>query len=117
MYQLESTNASVRQISKIHQPMTQASHLLQLLKDHKPHRTDEILREVYGSEHLGIARIGARIDDLKKLGHHIVGYHDPQNRKLYVYELIPPRVPELLPAFEKPPEPQKRSNTNQTLFL
>jgi len=53
--------------------MTQTARLLQLLKDHKPHRTDEILREVYGSEHLGIARIGARINDLKKLGHDNVG--------------------------------------------
>jgi hypothetical protein len=83
--------------------MTQTERLLQLLKDGQPHRTDEILREVYGSEHLGIARVGARIADLKKLGHHIVGYHDPQNRKLYTYKLIPPQVPVLPPAFESMP--------------
>ena len=69
------------------------------------------MREVYGSKHLGIARIGARINDLKKLGHDNVGYHDPQNRKLYVYKLIAPQVPVMPPAFERPPEPQKRSST------
>jgi hypothetical protein len=40
--------------------MTQLTRLAELPKDGKPHRTDEILREVYGSEHLGIARVGAR---------------------------------------------------------
>lgn len=95
--------------------MTQAERLLKLLKDGRPHRTDEILCEVYGSEHLGIARVGARIADLKKLGHHIIGYHDSKNRKLYVYKLIPPQVPVMPPAFDKPPVPQKRSNT-QALF-
>jgi hypothetical protein len=95
--------------------MTQTERLLQLLKDYHPHRTDEILREVYGSEHLGIARVGARIADLKKLSHHIIGYHDPQNRKLYVYKLIPPQVPVMPPAFEKPQEPAK-GPTAQTLF-
>ncbi|MGB8006423.1 MAG: hypothetical protein WCF48_04785 [Terriglobales bacterium] len=79
---------------------TQTDKLFQLLKDGKPHRTDEILREVYGSEHLGIARIGARINDLKKLGHQIIGYHDTQNRKLYVYKLIPPQTITLPPAFK-----------------
>jgi len=86
--------------------MTQAERLLQLLKDHRPHNTLEILRKVYGSEHLGLARIGARVNDLKKLGHHIIGYHDPENRKLYVYKLIPPEVPVMPPAFEKPVEKQ-----------
>ncbi len=56
--------------------------------------------KVYGSEHMGIARIGARIADLKELGHHITGYHDPTNRKLYIYKLIPPVVPELPRALE-----------------
>jgi hypothetical protein len=93
--------------------MTQTDRLFELLKDHRPHSTLQILRVVYGSEHLGIARIGARVNDLKKLGHHIVGYHDPQNRKIYVYKLIPPQVRELPPAFEPkavPPEPAKGSN-------
>jgi hypothetical protein len=79
---------------------TQAERLLALLKEGRPVRTDEILLKVYGSEHMGIARIGARIADLKNLGHNITGHHDPRNRKLYVYKLIPPVVPELPPAFE-----------------
>jgi hypothetical protein len=86
--------------------MTQTERLAQFLKDYKPHNTVEILREVYGSEHLGIARIGARIADLKKLGHNIIGYHDPQNRRLYVYRLIPPEVPVMPPAFPKAVENQ-----------
>jgi hypothetical protein len=89
--------------------MTQTERLLELLRDHQPHRTDEILLKVYGSEHMGIARIGARIADLKNLGHNITGYHDPRNRKLYVYKLIPPKEIELPPAFET-------TNTNSPLF-
>jgi hypothetical protein len=91
--------------------MTQTDRLLELLKDYKPHRTDEILREVYGSEHMGIARIGARINDLKKRGHNIFGYHDPTNRKLYVYKLVPPEVPILPSAFETP-EPKVENQTS-----
>jgi hypothetical protein len=37
--------------------MTQTQRLYELLTDGKPHRTDDILRVVYGSEHNGIARI------------------------------------------------------------
>ena len=59
--------------------MTQVDGSPELLKDLKQQNTVEILREVYGSKHLGIARRGARINDLKKLGHHIVGYDDPRN--------------------------------------
>lgn len=93
--------------------MTQAARILQLLKDYRQHNTVEILRDVYGSEHLGIARIGARIADLKKLGHHIIGYHDPQNRKLYVYKLIPPQVPILPPAFPPASVPQSQQKDRQ----
>ena len=70
--------------------MSQANKLLTLLSDGNPHRTDEILRVVYGNEHLGLARPGARIDDLKKRGHTIRGWHDTKQRTLYWYQLIPP---------------------------
>ena len=63
--------------------MTQVERLLELLKDLKQQNTVEILREVYGSKHLGLARRGARINDLKKLGHHIVGYDDPRNGRAF----------------------------------
>jgi hypothetical protein len=90
--------------------MTQADRLYELLKDGKPHQTDEILRVVYGSEHMGIARIGARVADLKERGYQILGRSDPENRKLYWYKLLPPEPVKLPPAFE----PKK--TTNQTLF-
>ena len=65
--------------------MTQTERLYELLKEGKPHRTDEILLKVYGSAHNGIARISARVADLKegkwpgKFKNNIVDYHDPQN--------------------------------------
>jgi hypothetical protein len=40
--------------------MTHTERFYNFLEDGKPHRADEILRVVYGSEHNGIARIGAR---------------------------------------------------------
>ena len=48
--------------------MSQESRLLKLLSDGAWHDTPGILEEVYGSEHLGICRIGARIFGLKKKG-------------------------------------------------
>ena len=69
--------------------VSQEQRLFELLSDFNPHRTDEILQVVYGSEHLGIARIGARIADLKKKGHKIQGFRDPQHSTLYFYQLEP----------------------------
>lgn len=67
----------------------QENRLFDLLSDFKPHRTDEILSVVYGSEHLGIARISARIFGLKKKGHKIDGYRDPNIQTLYYYIMKP----------------------------
>jgi len=44
----------------------QVDRLFMLLQDKQPHRTDEIMNKIYGSSHLGIARISARIYDVKK---------------------------------------------------
>ena len=63
--------------------MTQVDGSPELFKDLKQQNTVEILREVYGSKHLWLARRGARINDLKKLGHHIVGYDDPRNGRAF----------------------------------
>ncbi len=72
--------------------MSQADKLYELLKDYRPHRTDEILRVVYGSEHAGIARIGARIADVKsKHGVEIHGWKDPERLSLYWYQLVKPQ--------------------------
>jgi hypothetical protein len=63
--------------------MTQTQRLYELLKDCEPHRTDEIIRVVYGSEYLGIARIGALVWDVpKNHGVKIDGRHDPDKPSL-----------------------------------
>lgn len=71
---------------------SQANRLYFLLADGKPHRTDEIMEKVYGGSHLGIARIGARIADLKARGHDIRGWKDSEVKSLYYYQIIPRQV-------------------------
>jgi hypothetical protein len=76
---------------------SQTDRLYALLKDGMPRRTDEILRVVYGGEHLGIARIGARIADLKE-GKHTARVKcdiprarpDAENPSLSWYQILPP---------------------------
>lgn len=90
--------------------MTQAERLLQLLSDGRQHRTDEIMRVVYGSEHLGIARISARVWDLndrfKKRGRHerIISTKDPECPTLYDYQLL---FAEPTPTPKTPEPPRK----------
>lgn len=67
--------------------MSQKQLLKELLSDGKPHRTDEIMDKVYGGSHLGLARVGARIWDLKKDGCQITGWKDPDNPALYWYQM------------------------------
>lgn len=70
--------------------MSQTAKLYEVLKDGKPHRTDEIMAVVYGSSHLGLARVGARIWDLnhKGLGRYkIRGWKDENKPTLYWYQL------------------------------
>jgi hypothetical protein len=45
---------------------SQRERLKRVLEDGAPHRSDELLRVVYGSDHLGLARLAARVYDLKK---------------------------------------------------
>ena len=67
--------------------MNQYERLYLLLKDGNPHRTDEIVREVYG-ERMSLARVGARIYDIKKkYGVDVDGWHDEQNPTLYWYQI------------------------------
>lgn len=66
---------------------SQKIRLLQFLSDGQPHRTDQLLQEVYGSEHLGLARVGARIWDLKQEGKNIAGWKDKDKSSLYWYQL------------------------------
>lgn len=69
--------------------LSQTEILYNLLKDGQPHRTDEIQDKVYGGSHLGLARVGARIYDVKrKYGIEINGWHDEDNPRLYWYQMI-----------------------------
>lgn len=65
----------------------QADKILSLLQDGLPHSTDEISKRVYGADHAGTTRIGARIFDLRKRGYDILGFADKDNRSLFYYQL------------------------------
>lgn len=69
--------------------MSQLDLLYDLLYDGQPHRTDEIMKVVYGSDHLGVARIAARISDLRKRGVMVKpAWPDKEKPTLYWYQLI-----------------------------
>lgn len=68
---------------------SQTDQLYNLLLDNKPHCTNEIMIKIYGGEHLGLARVGARIYDIKKkYGIEINGWHDSDNPTLYWYQIV-----------------------------
>lgn len=68
---------------------SQSSKLLDMLSDFQPHSTVEIMEKVYGNDHLGLSRVGARIFDIRKKGHDIEGWKDPNNPTIYWYKLNP----------------------------
>jgi hypothetical protein len=82
---------------------SQNDRLYALLKDGEPHRTDEILEKVYGNDHLALARVGARIYDIKKKHRvEVKGWKDAKRPALYWYQLVetvtePPRMPQETP--------------------
>lgn len=67
--------------------MSQAESLLNLLSDGKPHSTVEILEKIYGGSHLGLARVGARVYDLRLKGYEIEGKKDEVTKSIYWYQL------------------------------
>ena len=68
---------------------SQTDRLYNLLSDGQPHRTDEIQRVVYGDDHLGLARVGARIFDIKKKYNiEIDGKRDAKKGSLYWYWVV-----------------------------
>ncbi len=70
--------------------MTQTQKLKELLDDNMPHSTYEICASVYGNAHYGIARVGARIWDLRqKYLYEVIGWHDTENPSLYWYAHLP----------------------------
>lgn len=74
--------------------MSQVSDMYALLSDYKPHSTKEILKEVYGNSHLGIARIGARIYDIKdKYRVQIKSWQDPLKHSIWWYQMQKKNVP------------------------
>ena len=68
----------------------QTQRLYSLLSDGNPHDTIDILNRVYGGEHLGIARISARIWDLKKKGYIIESWKDKERKSIWYYKMITP---------------------------
>ena len=93
-------------MKSLHQEQSQTDRLYNLLSDYLPHRTDEIVRIIYGEgqrclacgrkENLSLARVGARIYDVqKKYGVEIVGRKDKENKKLYWYSMQKIKVLEI----------------------
>ncbi len=78
---------------------SQTDRLLDLLNDGQWHSTPDILAAVYGSEHLGIARIGARVKDLKDRGFEIESRRDDMHKTVWHYRLVsgPKAPPRLVP--------------------
>ena len=69
--------------------MSQKQRLLNLLSDCEWHSTIEICDVVYGYDHAGLARVGARIWELRRAGHNIEGKRDSKHQTIYWYRLIP----------------------------
>ncbi len=86
--------------------MSQADKLLELLSDEEAHSTVEIMRVVYGGDHLGLARVGARVYDLKEKGYVIESRPGKINKTIWYYKLMAsPEVPKkavrtIVPVFE-----------------
>lgn len=74
---------------------SQAEKLRQVLSDGAAHSTVELLDRVYGVGHSGIARLGARIKDLRDRGMEIESWKDNENKTVWYYQLKnapPPKV-------------------------
>lgn len=65
---------------------SQKQRLLSLLSDGEWYDTPSIQYAVYGGEHLGVARIAARIGDLKKDGHDIES--KKVSKSIWCYRLV-----------------------------
>lgn len=68
--------------------MSQLNVLWSILQDKKPHSNFELVGKAYNQTGPSVARIGARIFDLKKkYGVQIDGWHDPKDQRKYWYQL------------------------------
>jgi len=70
--------------------MSQTKQLYNILSDNQPHRSDDLIREVYSAHGPISCRLAARIHDCKRLFHiRIDSHQDSQNKKLTWYQIIP----------------------------
>ena len=76
--------------------MTQQERTLERLQ------TGDWLSSVEASRDMYIMRLGARIFDLRALGHNIIERR-VEGKSYSEYKLLPPQVPVLPPAFESKP--------------
>lgn len=67
--------------------MSQLKRILEILSDWQPHSSFELVERAYGSHGPSLARLGARIWDLKQKGCEIAGWRDPDDPKKYWYQL------------------------------
>lgn len=67
--------------------MSQADRLLKELQDGQPHSSIELVKAVYDSTGPSIARLGARIWDLRSKGHPIKSWKDPERHTIQWYQL------------------------------
>ena len=99
--------------------MSQADNLYFILRDGQPHRSDDLVKAVYGEgmvcpecgnrKQMSLARLGARVFDVKRKHNvNIQSYPDPQNRKLwwYVLKLEGEQVIQKIPAGTAPHRPE-----------
>ena len=65
---------------------SQKERLLALLGDGEWHTTPEIQEQVYGANHLGVARIASRVSDLRKEGYDIES--KKYDKSIWMYRYI-----------------------------
>lgn len=82
----ESSNGSVDGYSTAKDNTSQKQRLLTLLSDYEWHTTPQIQIAVYGANHLGIARVAARCNDLKNDGYDIESRKVTQS--IWEYRLV-----------------------------
>ena len=71
--------------------MTQCERLWALMSDYKAHRVDEILEVVYTQDGPSIARVSARLWDLRQMkGLKLKRWRDPHKKTLYWYQFLRP---------------------------
>jgi hypothetical protein len=80
--------------------MSYRQQIYEILKDGKPHRSDEITRALFGSDktdRTGLFNLHGRVSELRKQGYNIPpAWRDRENPKLSWYQMI---LPAIIPKF------------------